>query len=232
MIIRHLNKNKGFTLIELLLVVILGSIILLSIVQVFSLNQNTSMLQKSMIETQNTGFFVASMITSDLQKAGISDESISKYDVYPFEFNKTSDTSNGNSQLSISYMNTTGDYDCSGASGLTTIVNTYSVKDEILYCNGLDLIHDVKRFKVLFGIDLNGDNFVDRYVNRDTALEITNTNKYKIISVKFALLVSSDKEYEEKSAKSFRILDNQTLKYEDGKYYRLFSKNVILKNML
>lgn len=81
-------------------------------------------------------------------------------------------------------------------------------------------------------MDLNGDNFVDRYVNRDTALEMTNTDKYKIIAVQFALLVSGDKEYEEASTKQYQILNNEVLKYNDGKYYRLFSKNVILKNML
>lgn len=83
-----MKKMNGFTLIEMLMVVILGSIVLLGVLQVFNLNQNTSMLQKSMIDVQNTGF-VSSMIASDLQKAGLSDESISKYDVYPFNFDKT-----------------------------------------------------------------------------------------------------------------------------------------------
>jgi prepilin-type N-terminal cleavage/methylation domain-containing protein len=229
-----INKNikTGFTLIELIIVVLLGSIILLGILQVFTLNQNTSLLQKSMIETQNSGFFVSTMLTSDLQKAGISDESVSKYDVYPFNFDRTSENNDGNSQISISYMNTLNDYDCSGTAGLSTIINTYKVKDNILYCNDLELMQDVVRFKVNYGMDLNGDNFVDRYVDRNTALEMTNTDKYKIISVQFALLVSADKEYEEVSNKQFTILNNEVLKYNDGKYYRLFTKNVILKNML
>lgn len=229
-----INKklSTGFTLIELIIVVLLGSIILLGILQVFTLNQNTSLLQKSMIETQNSGFFVSTMLTSDLQKAGISDESISKYDVYPFNFDRTSENNDGNSQISVSYMNTFNDYDCSGTAGLSTIINTYKVKSNILYCNDLELMQDVVRFKVNYGMDLDGDNFVDRYVDRNTALEMTNTDKYKIISVQFALLVSSDKDYEEVSDKQFTILNNEVLKYKDGKYYRLFSKNVILKNML
>lgn len=229
-----INKKitTGFTLIELIIVVLLGSIILLGILQVFTLNQNTSLLQKSMIDTQNSGFFVSTMLTSDLQKTGISDESISKYDVYPFNFDKTSENNDGNSQISISYMNTFNDYDCSGQAGLSTVINTYQVKNKILYCNDLELIQDVERFKVNYGIDLNGDNFVDRYVDRKTALEMTNTNKYKIISVQFALLIGADKEYEEVSTKQYKILNSEVLKYNDGKYYRLFTKNVILKNML
>lgn len=226
------QHNTGFTLIELIIVVLLGSIILLGILQVFTLNQNTSMLQKSMIERQNSGFFVSTMLTTDLQKTGISDESISKYDVYPFNFDKTSENPDGNSQISIAYMNTFNEYDCSGVGGLATIINTYIVKDKVLYCNGLELLKDVERFKVNYGLDLNGDNFVDRYVNRDTALEITNTNKYKIISVQYALLISSDKEYEAVSPKQYQIMNGEVLKYNDGKYYRLFTKNVILKNML
>jgi len=227
-----MKSVQGFTLIEMLMVVALGSIVLLGVLQVFNLNQNTSMLQKSMIDVQNTGFFVSSMIANDLQKAGLSDESISKYDVYPFNFDKTSESYNGNDQLSITYLNSRKEYDCSGLSNLPTITNTYFIKDEILYCNNIELMRDVKRFKISFGIDLDGDNFVDRYVNRDTALEITNTNKYKIIAVRFALLVSSDKEYELVSEKKFTLLNKETLTYKDGRYYRLFSKNVILKNML
>lgn len=226
------QPKSGFTLIELLIVVLLGSIILLGILQVFTLNQNTSLLQKSMIETQNSGFFVSTMLTTDLQKTGISDESISKYDVYPFNFDKTSENADGNSQISIAYMNTFNEYDCSGQAALSTIINTYLVKDKVLYCNGLELLKDVERFKVNYGLDLNGDNFVDRYVNRDTALEITNTNKYKIISVQYAILISSDKEYEAVSSKQYQIMNGEVLKYNDGKYYRLFTKNVILKNML
>lgn len=227
-----LKKEKGFTLIELLMVVLLGSIVLMGVAQVFSLNQNTSLLQRSLIETQNTGFFVSNMITNDLQKTGLSDESISKYDVIPFNFSQTADQSGGNSKISITYMNNGNDFDCDGTSGLSTITNTYEVKNGILQCNDLPLINNVERFKVKYGIDLNGDNFVDRYVNRDTALEITNTNKYKVVSIQFAILLSSDKEYELISSKSFNILNSETLTFNDGKYYRLFTKNVILKNML
>ncbi len=225
-------KNKGFTLIELVIVVLLGSIILIAITQVFSLNQNTTMLQNAMIETQNSGFFATSMITSDLQKAGLSDESISKYDVTPFDFSLTADDTNGNSKIAISYLNLNNEFDCDGTSGLNTIINVYLVKDGILTCNGLEMVKNVVRFKVKYGIDLNGDNFVDRYVNRDTALEITNTNKYKIISLKFVILLSSDKEYELETEKEFNILNTETLKFKDGKFYRLFTKDVILKNML
>lgn len=226
------KSNKGFTLIELLMVVLLGSFVFVGILQIFNLNQNTSLLQKEMLEVQNTGFFAVNLLSNDFKKAGSSEDAVSKFDIDAFDFDNTAVDADGNMKINIVYDNFDSDFDCAGTSGLSTISNTYEVLEGILYCNDIELVSGVERFSVLFGVDLNGDNFTDRYVNRDSALEIQNSTNKKIISVYLSLLLKSTKELESSSVKSFNILNQEDLEYEDGYFYRLYSKKVVLKNML
>lgn len=227
-----MNKNKGFTLIELLMVVFLGSFVIIGILQIFNLNQNSSMLQKEMIEVQNTGFFVSNLISNDLRKSGSSDENVSKLDVNTFDFYNTIIKEDGNIKIAINYDNFQNDYDCDGTSGLTTISNVYEVIDETLYCNNVEIANNVKKFSILFGADIDGDGFTDRYLDRDAAFEIQKHSKKKLISVKFLLLLKSSKELEGDSIKKFNLFNNTSVTYEDGYFYRLFNKKVVLKNML
>lgn len=226
------KSNKGFTLIELLMVVLLGSFVFVGILQIFNLNQNTSLLQKEMLEVQNTGFFAVNLLSNDFKKAGSSEDAVSKFDIDAFDFDNTAVDAAGNMKINIVYDNFDSDFDCAGTSGLSTISNTYEVLEGILYCNDIELVSGVERFSVLFGVDLNGDNFTDRYVDRDSALEIQNSTNKKIISVYLSLLLKSTKELESSSVKSFNILNQEDLEYEDGYFYRLYSKKVVLKNML
>lgn len=226
------KSNKGFTLIELLMVVLLGSFVFVGILQIFNLNQNTSLLQKEMLEVQNTGFFAVNLLSNDFKKAGSSEDAVSKFDIDAFDFDNTAVDADGNMKINIVYDNFDSDFDCAGTSGLSTISNTYEVLEGILYCNDIELVSGVERFSVLFGVDLNGDNFTDRYVDRDSALEIQNSTNKKIISVYLSLLLKSTKELESSSVKSFNILNQEDLEYEDGYFYRLYSKKVVLKNML
>lgn len=227
-----MNKNKGFTLIELLMVVFLGSFVIIGILQIFNLNQNSSMLQKEMIDVQNTGFFVSNLISNDLRKAGSSDETVSKLDVNTFDFYNTTLKADGNIKITINYDNFQNDYDCGGVSGLATISNVYEVIDENLYCNDIEIANNVKKFSMLFGADIDGDGFTDRYLDRDSAFEIQKHSKKKLVSVKFLLLLKSSKELEGNSIKKFNLFNNTSVTYEDGYFYRLFNKKVVLKNML
>lgn len=225
-------NNKGFTLIELLMVMLLGSFVLVGIIQVFSLNQNTSALQKEMLEVQNTGFFAMKLLTNDFQKSGSSEDYLSKSKVGTFDFDKTSVDSKGNTKITIFYDRFNNEFDCSGKTTGNTIYNTYKVDNNILLCNNIELVKNVERFSVLFGIDYNNDNSIDRYVDRNTAAIIQNDNTKKIIAVYFSLLLKSDKALESKSLKKFNILNKETIEYNDGYFYRVFSKKVVLKNML
>ena len=214
------------------MVVLLGSFVFIGILQIFNLNQNTSLLQKEMLEVQNTGFFAVNLLSNDFKKAGSSEDAVSKFDIDTFDFDNTDIDASGNMKISIVYDNFDSDFDCAGTSGLSTITNTYEVLEGVLYCNDIELVSGVERFSVLFGVDLNGDNFTDRYVDRDSALEIQNSTNKKIVSVYFSLLLKSTKELESSSVKSFNILNQEDLEYEDGYFYRLYSKKVVLKNML
>lgn len=231
MIIKIKNL-KGFTLVELLIVSFISSIVIMGILQLLNLNQNTSLLQKEMINVQNSGFFITSMISSDLQKAGDFGEGTSKFDAIPFNFDKTLDNLDGNSQISILYNNRNNEFSCNGESGLTVIENTYKVSNSKFYCNDIEIVDNVKRFKILYGADINGDGSADRYVDRDTAKIVSEASDQRVVSVMFALVLSSSRELEEKEKKDIFILNDEKLTFEDGMFYRLFYRNVTLNNML
>lgn len=227
-----MNKNKGFTLIELLMVVFLGGFVVMGILQILNSNQKTSFLQKEIIDVQNTGFFVSNILSNDLRKAGSSDESVSKFDVSTFDFNNTIIKPDGNIKLTINYQNFDNDYDCGGISGLSNISNVYEVINENLYCNNIEIANNVKKFSMLFGADLDGDGFTDRYLDRNTAFEIQKSTNKKLISVKYLLILKSSRELEEVSTKTFRLIDGKNVTYKDGYFYRVFNNKVVLKNML
>ena len=90
-----MKNNKGFTLIELLMVVLLGSFVFVGILQIFNLNQNTSLLQKEMLEVQNTGFFAVNLLSNDFKKAGSSEDAVSKFDIDAFDFDNTAVDADG-----------------------------------------------------------------------------------------------------------------------------------------
>ena len=230
--ITNIRKLKGFTLVELLIVSFISSIVIMGILQLLSLNQNTSLLQKEMINVQNTGFFITSMMSNDLQKAGDFGEGTSKFDAIPFNFDKTLDNLDGNSQISILYNNRENEFSCSGETGLTVIENTYKVTDSKLYCNDIEIVDNVKRLKILYGADINGDGSADRYIDRDSAKVVSEASDQRIVSVMFSLVLSSSRELEEEENKEIIVLNNEKLSFEDGKFYRIFYRNVTLNNML
>lgn len=228
----NIKNSKGFTLVELLIVSFISSIVIMGVLQLLSLNQNTSLLQKEMINVQNTGFFITSMISNDLKKAGDFGEGISKFDAIPFNFEKTSDNLDGNSQISILYNNRNNEFSCSGESGLNVIENTYKVVDSKLYCNDIEIVDNVKRLKILYGVDINGDGSADRYIDRDNAKIVSEASDNRIVSVMFTLVLSSSRELEEKEVKEITVLNNENLTFDDGRFYRIFFRNITLNNML
>lgn len=64
------TRVQGFSLVELMVAVLLGSLITVAAVQLFSTNQRTFILQQSLSEIQEQGRFSLDFISRDLRKAG------------------------------------------------------------------------------------------------------------------------------------------------------------------
>lgn len=205
---RSARSQQGFSLVELMIAVLLGSLITIAAVQLFSTSQRTFQLQQGLIDVQEQGRFALDFMARDLRMMGLrldqSDEvgiELSDTTVGAVVFPASADGGDsgaGNDRLTFSFRGRTIDTDCEGVSPAadgTLIINTYWVDDDgSLWCRGnldvtgggLELVSGVDTFQVLYGIDTAEDGvpFAARYVTASTL-----TGDEQIVAVRVGLLV-------------------------------------------
>jgi type IV pilus assembly protein PilW len=157
---------------------------------------------------------------------------------------------NNSDTLSIMY-DPLGDIDCLGNATAADIalVNVYSVDDidgdgvNSLYCRGYDaqnenwlgaaqpLIDGIDNMQVLYGIaDTSLDDpSVTAYISAD---QLTATNVVNIQAVRIAMLASNglDSGNVEKRARSYRLLDSDSVSFDDKQSRRIYSTTIQLNN--
>lgn len=176
-------NQRGFSLVELMVSLVLGSIIVLAAVQLFSTNQRTFQLQQAVSDVQETGRFTLEYLARDLRKVALEDASGNEsagvittnkppeggYGTPPQRSEDDANLPGENDRLSFEFF---GELDCEGdnAGATTLIVNTYEVRtnadgvDELICegsvdpaTNGAALISGVDSFQVLYGVDRSVD---------------------------------------------------------------------------
>ncbi|MCK5895377.1 MAG: PilW family protein [Cocleimonas sp.] len=112
-------------------------------------------------------------------------------------------------------------------------VSTNTLGNPILNCTGsrsnqpVEIAEGVENLQVLYGIDSNADNQVNRYVNVDDIISWDS-----VISVQLAILVRSLHEVKSKSeSKSYRLLDNNMITTSDKYQRAVFSTIIRLRNV-
>jgi prepilin-type N-terminal cleavage/methylation domain-containing protein len=125
-----------------------------------------------------------------------------------------------------------------GSVNASKIYNHFSVAVNadnipVLNCAGsrstniVEIAEGVENLQILYGIDNNGDNQVDQYVNADQV-----TRWGSIISVQLALLVRSlNKVKKKKESKSYTLLDNAVINTNDKYQRAIFSTIIRLRNV-
>ncbi|WP_062817604.1 PilW family protein [Alcanivorax sp. NBRC 102024] len=174
--------QRGFSLVELMVAMVLGLIVTLAAVQIFTANLRSSETQKVMTEVQESGRYAIQMLSSDLRRAGtpMSDHSLaspgSGYITDPIIFGPDLSREGGgnadaNDSVAFQFY---GVQDCEGdrAAGASLdspvlITNVYDVRMNAdsganeLFCEGdVDLatrgaamIAGIDSFQVLYGVD-------------------------------------------------------------------------------
>ncbi|MCK5813136.1 MAG: PilW family protein [Cocleimonas sp.] len=93
--------------------------------------------------------------------------------------------------------------------------------------NRLEISEGVENLQVLYGVDDDDDNQVDKYVNSDQV-----TTWGRIISVQLAILVRSLSPVKNKNeSKTYTLLDNTTITKNDKYQRAVFSTIVRLRNV-
>lgn len=229
---KMMKKNKGMTLIELLIASLLGFIVTSTAIDLIFSSTSSSYKELDTIKLQQDGLFTTILLSNDILKSGDLDYGESVFERDPFNWSMTGASDTINDELAIQFFNHDNQPNCSGDQSLGVLINHYKVKNGILTCNDINIIENVERFNIYFGVDLTGDGIVNRYVDRDTAFIVNNEKTKRVIALKFSILLSTSQGYGANSEKSFTLVNGENVTYNDNKEYKYFERNILLRNML
>jgi type IV pilus assembly protein PilW len=232
MILNKKNKH-GYTLIELMVGILISSIVAGGALKFIETAMNTDQYQKATILIQNETKYAVDYLVSDIRMAGFSlTEDLNSFEKQPFDWTNTTDgVGNLPDQIEITYENSQNNTDCNGVSNLAMISNHYYVNNGNLMCNNQTILDNIEIFEILYGIDLNNNGRVDRYLSATTARPISENSLYRVIAVRFDIISSSENGYSGVYLKSFNISNSRKLDFTDNKIYKSYTRTIMLKNM-
>ena len=227
--------KSGFTLVEIMMGLALSSIVFLGAMNFLSHTVNTDEYQKQMILLQNEASFAMDYMVNDLRMAGfvISNE-IDTLGRQPMDWILSGDAVvAGNDRFAVTYENFNNNTDCDGNVPADDIINQYAVDvDGVLTCNTVVLLDNVVSLQILYGMDINDDGRIDRYLKTANAAIGSQDSRYKVIAAKIDLVVRSTRGFGADYQKRFRIVGEADLVFGDNFIYRKYTRTVFLKNMI
>lgn len=203
------SRNAGFSFIELLIATLLGGIIILASVELFSTNQRTFQLQSGLTDVQEQGRFALDFISREIRMMGYEDEDLGLADDAglvraditiggtTYTASAEGGTGNpGNDRFTFSKQGDIGTSDCEGdvLTAAALIVQTYWVQDDQLFCmgsvnaatTGIAMLTGIDSFQVLIGVDTSADG-VPAAGTYKTINNVTATDQ--IVSVRLGIVV-------------------------------------------
>lgn len=230
--LKKIKNKKGMTLIELLIASLLGFIVTSTAIDLIFSSTSSSYKELDTIKLQQDGLFTTILLSNDILRSGDLDYGESVFERDPFNWSMTGASDSTNDELAIQFFNHDNQPNCSGDQSLGVLINHYEVKNGTLTCNDVNIIENVERFNIYFGVDLTGDGVVNRYVDRDTAFSVNNEKSKRVLALKFNILLSTNKGYGQTNEKSFTLVNGENVTYNDDKEYKYFERNILLRNML
>ena len=219
------NRQGGMTLIELMISVVLGLIILTALINVYSGSSRSSQFSSGLQTMQENGRYGMMTLQRGFRLAGYSPTT----PLAPF------DLAAGDETTVVVQM--TRQFDCNGestAASAGVAINTYrfDAANSQITCEGnsassseMPLVEGVDAFRVLYGIDADGDSFAERYVSYDASIDPNS-----IGSVRFALLVNSQSAIRTNvTTETYVVLDDEQA-FTDKISRQVFTGTVLLRN--
>jgi len=246
--------HNGFSIVELMVALLLGSLISIAATQLFLVNRQTENLQQGLSSVQDQGRFALDFMSRDFMQAGHDPNGA----VQPFVFTGAVDSfSEDNPKYDVIAFQVRDGFNCLGKDGYSG-VKVYYVKDHGLLCSytavsGKEtsgtIIDGVESLQVQYGIDYDafgstGYGQADVYTNATIAKGlIAPPSKKRIVSVRFALLLSSPRVVSTDTSfqpDTIDVLDKtftsgtgtNTVDLKDGRLYRVFSSTVTIRNQV
>ena len=249
--------RNGFSIVELMVALLLGSLIAIAATQLFLVNRQTSNLQQGIASVQDQGRFAMDYISRDLMQAGHDPAGA----VQPFVFTgDDEEISKDDDKYDLIAFQVRNGFDCLGNTSYFGL-KIYSVVGKGLRCTYTSssppgrqvsgtIIDGVEAFQVQYGIDYDkfgeaGYGQADVYTDATAASSlISGASKKRIVSARFALLLSStgvvSTDTAALPASSIDVLDktyeagtgDSNVKLRDGRLYRVFSTTVTIRNQV
>jgi len=221
------SRQTGLTLIELMISLVLGLIVISAVINVYVGSTRSAKFSDGLRAMQENGRHGISSLQRGIRLAGYTPFNGEQFDAFDI-------AAADEDSLVIRSRET---HDCNGQPTTDNdgiAVNSYRwiPAERQIICRGssaaatdMPLVDGVDGFRVLYGIDSDGDNFSEIYEPYSNAL-----NSREINTIRFALLVSSDGEIRSRSVEESHMLLYQPFLTNDRVSRRVFTTTVMLRN--
>lgn len=222
-----IKKQAGFTLVELMIALILGLVIIAAVMNVYVGSSRSSLYTTGLQTMQENGRYGVSVLRRGIQLAGYSPAER----IDPLEVTKS-----GQDFITVRMQR---DFDCNGLDTAAAptpgiAVNTYAFNkaNNTITCQGnlaassaMPIVEGVEEFRVLYGMDTDGDNIPEQYSSYDPNMDVN-----EVAAIRFALLVNSGKEIRTDLATEEYVVLDSVVPTSDRYVRSVFGSTVILRN--
>ena len=235
-------KEKGFTLIEMMISMLLGTMLIAGVVNVFLSTKQSYRMGEGMTLMQSTGRTTLDFLSRELQMAGFPQASAIESFIPALTTDGGGNTSD---QMAVRYRAAT---DCLGnatpayADGVHYAKNLYFIQDDALFCRTLAeddstlveaaIIPGVENIQLLYGEDTNSADSVTNATKYVTAGNVANWNN--VVSVRLGVLVNSQSDIATSDDEVAYDLQRRTqiAAANDHMRRRAYSATVVVRNRM
>ncbi len=229
---------RGFTIVEVMVALVITSILLLGVINIFVASKTTYTLQNGVARLQENARYAIQVMTRSIQMAGYNTNSVL---AAPFTAAGSTDGGgNASDTIRVSYAAATDclNTDTAGTGGIATDVFTVDATPS-LTCNGTAIVDGVQNLQVLYGVDTTGglsggpDGIADSYVPAGSVPTWGNSSLTGgITSVRIALLINTaDNVNTATDGNTYNLLDAPALgPFADQMVRRIYTQTILLRN--
>lgn len=219
------KRQQGISLIELMISMVLGLIVIAAVYNMYTGSSRSQRYTAGLQSMQENGRYGISVLQNGFRLAGYSpDTSLAAFDLTA-----------GDDQIVV--MQVRQPFDCNGADTAGTggvAVNTYRLDatSQQITCAGnqagasnMPIIEGVERWRVLYGLDADGDDVPERYVPHGSV-----TSASEISALRFAFLVNSGAPIRTRARAETYVLLDEEVTLTDRIARTVYSSTVKLRN--
>jgi len=228
---RASRGQRGMSLVETMITLVLGLIVVAAVYSMYTGTTRSSRFTSGLQSMQENGRFGVAVLQKGFRLAGYSPATR----VAPLDF--------GSIDESTVVVRLNQAQDCNGASTAANggvAVNTYRHHPENgsetgrITCEGsaanateMTLVDDIEAFRVLYGVDDDGNDVPDRYVPFD---EVDPARTNDVAALRFALLVTSGDPIRTRARSETHVLLDEVHPSDDRTARSVFASTVKLRN--